>query len=153
MAPNFCWIEPNRLLASSFPADEASLGRLRGEGIAVLINLTDNRHDAEVLASLGLIEVQLPVPDFTAPSAETLGTAIETIARAHDAGHGVAVHCLGGLGRTGTVIAAWLVTRGFDADDAIARVRSLRPGSVETTSQERAVHEFAQRFASQEGRS
>ena len=64
---------------------------------------------------------------------------------------GVAVHCAAGLGRTGTVLAAWFVTQGLSAQNAIARVRRLRPGSVETEEQERAVEEFAKAFGGKSG--
>jgi atypical dual specificity phosphatase len=59
---------------------------------------------------------------------------------------GVAVHCTAGKGRTGTVLAAYLVTTGLSAHAAIDRVRHLRPGSVETPDQEEAVEEFARRW-------
>ena len=55
----------------------------------------------------------------------------------------MAVHCGAGLGRSGTLIAAYLVSQGAAPDDAMAQVRSARPGSIETLEQEAAVHEFA----------
>jgi protein tyrosine phosphatase len=58
----------------------------------------------------------------------------------------VAVHCGAGLGRSGTPIAAYLVSQGAAPDDAIALVRARRPGSIETAEQEVAVHEFARRL-------
>jgi atypical dual specificity phosphatase len=59
----------------------------------------------------------------------------------------VAVHCGGGLGRTGTLLACYLVSaEGLPADAAIARVRAARPGSVETEDQEQAVRRYAERL-------
>ena len=52
-----------------------------------------------------------------------------------------------GLGRTGSVLAAYFVAQGSTAEAAITRVRDLRPGSVETVSQEEAIELFAHRRA------
>lgn len=58
----------------------------------------------------------------------------------------VAVHCALGFGRTGTMLACYLVKeRGLTAGDAIAEIRRLRPGSIETYEQEKAVFQFYQR--------
>jgi atypical dual specificity phosphatase len=54
----------------------------------------------------------------------------------------VLVHCVHGLGRTGTIIAGYLTTCGFTAQGAIDYVRKLRPGSVETEEQEAAIYEY-----------
>jgi atypical dual specificity phosphatase len=70
---------------------------------------------------------------------------MSAIERAHASNMGVAVHCTAGKGRTGTILAAWYVTQGSSAQEAVAKVRELRPGSVETEDQELAVGEFARR--------
>ncbi|EKF61482.1 phosphatase [Agrobacterium albertimagni AOL15] len=48
----------------------------------------------------------------------------------------VAIHCWGGLGRTGVVAADLLMAFGFTADEAISHVREVRPGTIESQEQE-----------------
>ena len=57
-------------------------------------------------------------------------------------GEVLAVHCLAGLGRTGTVLAAWLIYKGLTAAEALRRVRLVDPQYVQSTEQE----EFLQRY-------
>jgi len=80
-----------------------------------------------------------------APTQEQLDRCISAIDRALEKNMGVAVHCTAGLGRTGVVLACYLVTHGLNAQNAMARVRRLRPGSIETEEQAQAVEEFARR--------
>jgi len=54
-------------------------------------------------------------------------------------GERVMVHCRGGLGRAGTVAALMLIECGESAEVAIKRVRTARPGAIETAEQERWV--------------
>jgi ADP-ribosyl-[dinitrogen reductase] hydrolase len=49
----------------------------------------------------------------------------------------VLVHCRGGLGRAGTIAARLLVEHGMEPTKAIATVRAVRPGAIETSDQEK----------------
>ena len=51
----------------------------------------------------------------------------------------IVVHCLGGLGRTGTVAGRLLVEFGDQPETAIKKVREARPGAIETSAQERYI--------------
>ncbi|XP_009075228.1 PREDICTED: dual specificity protein phosphatase 23, partial [Acanthisitta chloris] len=63
----------------------------------------------------------------------------------------VAVHCMLGRGRTGTLLACYLGrARGLAGHDAIRELRRLRPGSIETPEQEQAVISFCQSLSSGE---
>lgn len=58
----------------------------------------------------------------------------------------MAVHCMLGHGRTGTMLACYLAkAQKMNGSDAIWEIRRLRPGSIETREQEQAVIQFCQR--------
>ncbi len=54
----------------------------------------------------------------------------------------VAVHCIAGLGRTGTILACYLVGQGISAEEAITTIRKWRPGSIEISEQEAVIYEY-----------
>jgi atypical dual specificity phosphatase len=112
------------------------------QGISVVVNLHERRHHPARLTRYGLTEIHLPVADFSAPRFEQLEAGVAAISEAIASGKRVAVHCGGGLGRTGTLLACYLVHKGLPAEEAIAHVRALRPGSVETREQAQAVKAF-----------
>lgn len=143
----FTWIEVDRLAACRYPRSAAQIESLRHRGIKVLINLDERPHIDADLAAAGMRQVHLPVPDFTAPSPPDIRRSLDVITESLLRNQPVAVHCRGGLGRTGTLIACYLVTQGADAEAAIRTVRSLRPGSVETSKQVAAVASFAEAHA------
>ena len=141
-APLTSWFEPDQIYACPYP-DAAALHRLAANGIGLVINLETVAHNPVDLESAGLREVHLPCPDFTTPTQEQILTSIATIAQAIAEDTRVAIHCRAGLGRTGTVLACWLVSQGTPAEDAILEVRRRRPGSIETDDQEAAIRTFA----------
>ena len=61
-----------------------------------------------------------PIEDFGLPGRETLETALEALIEAEKAKEKIVVHCIAGMGRTGIVLAAWLLVRhGLPLDEAI----------------------------------
>jgi atypical dual specificity phosphatase len=143
--PNFSWVVPDQLAGMgrpgrSNPLDE-DLAALHELGIALLVSLTESPIPAEAAAPHGIEVLHIPVPDMTAPSMEQLhqftSSAFESVGT-----RPLTVHCEAGMGRTGTFLAAWFVAQGMGADDAIAEIRRLRPGSIETADQEQAVRDF-----------
>jgi atypical dual specificity phosphatase len=106
------------------------------------VSLTDDPPPRRWINEAGLFSIHVPVIDMTAPTVEQIEECLSAIQRAHEKNMGVGVHCGAGLGRTGTMLACYFVSKGMTAKNAIARVRRLRPGSIETEEQERAVEEF-----------
>ncbi len=97
-------------------------------GVAAVVRLNEPRYDARRFLDRGLAFHDLEFEDCTAPPPEV----VDAFLRAVDAAQGaVAVHCKAGLGRTGTLIAVYLVRRcGFAPREALGWLRILRPGSV-----------------------
>src|SRR5262249_652922 len=141
------WSKRPLLAALSRPSSALDFTWLRERGIQVVLSLSEDPPRRDWVNDAGLMVYHVPIVDMEAPTQEQLERCLSAIERAHAQNMGVAVHCTAGLGRTGTVLAAWFVTQGLSAQNAIARVRRLRPGSVETEEQERAIEEFAKEFA------
>jgi atypical dual specificity phosphatase len=141
----FSWIDRPRLAALAWPEAEEELHWLRSQGIQLLVSLTEEAPPRTWINNSGLLLFHVPIVDLEAPTQEQLEQCISAINKAIGNEMGVAVHCGAGLGRTGTVIASYLVDRGTAAGQAIARIRSLRPGSIETEEQAEAVLEVSRR--------
>ena len=134
------------VLGCAYPSTERALAALSESGVRLLVNLHERPHDPARLAHHGLREVHLPVKDFAAPSSCQIERGVGSILRTVAVGEAAAVHCGGGLGRTGTLLACYLASsEGIGAEEAIRRVRALRPGSVETPAQLAAIRAWAER--------
>jgi atypical dual specificity phosphatase len=146
----FSWIEKPLLAALARPSSLEEFDWLRNQGIEVLVSLTEDRPRRDWAEKAGLLVFHEPLEDMEAPTQEQLDRCVSAILRANDHNMGVAVHCGAGLGRTGVVLAAYFVAKGLSASNAIARVRRLRPGSVETDEQAEAVELYARRRKAEE---
>lgn len=136
------WVDEG-VMGRAYPRTDRALAELGRRGVKTVVNLHRRPHDPSRLGRHGLSGVHLPTGDFGAPSQEQLSRGVDAISGARAAG-GVVVHCGGGLGRTGTLLACYLVhEKGIGAEEAIGRVRRLRPGSVETNAQAGAVEAYA----------
>jgi ADP-ribosyl-[dinitrogen reductase] hydrolase len=95
------------------------------------------------LAALGMRWWHLPIRDMETPDArfetrwEHAGAELKGLIAQ---GASIAVHCRGGLGRTGMIAARILVELGTEPAAAIAQVRKVRPGAIETRAQEAFVY-------------
>jgi len=145
---SFSFVVDGAIAGLARPSDDDIAG-LPSLGIAGLVSLTEISLDRDAVASRGLEYLHLPVRDFGAPSMEAVRTFVDFVRRVRaERGGAVAVHCGSGMGRTGTMLACFLVSEGRGAGEAIAEVRRLRPGSIETNGQERAIGDWEARLRS-----
>ncbi len=148
--PNFSWLEEHKLAAMPYPESGDAFTLLWQMGIRVLINLTEEPLPEDILTNVGILAEHIPVVDFTAPTLKQVENALAKIHFYLEKNMPVAVHCMAGLGRTGTVLACYLVGEGKYANEAITAIRRWRPGSIETLDQEMVIYEY-ERFIRSEG--
>jgi protein-tyrosine phosphatase len=133
--PNTYWVTEGRFLAGEYPRNidvGKSVPKLRSlleVGVTFFVDLTEegelSTYDqllTEVADETRLpVEYRrFPIPDVSVPEdAEQMKSILNTIDSALDAGHGVYVHCWGGVGRTGTVAGCWLNRHGHKGPAAL----------------------------------
>ena len=140
---NFSWIEKPLIGAMAAPESREDLEWLRAEGVQILLSLTEDPPRHDWIDSSGLLLFHVPMIDMEAPAVEDIERCVSALNRAYEKQMGTVVHCGAGLGRTGVVLAGYFVQQGLSPAAAVARIRKLRPGSIETAEQAEAVAQFA----------
>ncbi|KAJ8402826.1 hypothetical protein AAFF_G00361400 [Aldrovandia affinis] len=140
--PNFSWVVPNKLAGLAMPRMPAHYQFLLDNGIQHLVCLCERR-PPHYDTCPGVKLHRIKIDDFCAPSIDQIERFLSIVEEANSKGEGVAVHCLLGHGRTGTMLACYLVKeRRITGIDAINEIRRIRRGSIETHEQEKAVVQF-----------
>jgi protein-tyrosine phosphatase len=115
---------------------------LQMRGVTAVVNLRDEFDDAEA----GIAPehyLYLPTVDDTPPTIAQLCQGVRFIHQQIDAGGQVYVHCMLGVGRSVTMVAAYLVATGMTPVDALRTIRRRRPFIQPTVGQEARLVEFA----------
>ena len=116
---------------------------LQSQGVVAVISLNETELDWSSLAPLA--HLRCPVDDYKPPSIQQFEDC-KRFYDEHKTSGIIAIHCNAGMGRTGTVLAAMTLCDDpiLNADDAIAKIRKLRRGSVQTYKQEDGVRAWKQ---------
>jgi len=150
MLVNFSWLVEGQIAGMGRPGgwgggeylvEEIEL--LRQQGVRGIVSLTEESLPADLLELHGMIYLHLPIADMQAPTLEDIASFSAFVAVAEKEQRPVVVHCGAGLGRTGTMLAAYLVARGCEAREALEQVRKQRPGSIETREQEAVLFAYS----------
>jgi Predicted protein-tyrosine phosphatase len=147
----FFWIIKDKLAGSSIIRNENEIKELKEKGITSIVCLVEEheltfkniKEYEESLNKYGIELKHYPIKDFSAPTLEYLVKIIKYLKDKIKENKRVLVHCYGGLGRTGTILAAFLVYyKRIKAEEAISYVRKIRPGSIENYWQEEIIKRF-----------
>lgn len=143
----FLWLKRGKLAGTPRPGIvsdlEHDLAALRRAGISVLITLTQRPMESAPLAAHGLHHLWSPIPDMRAPSLEQATELCVKIEEFLAAQMAVAVHCRAGLGRTGTILACYLIWEGQEALAALESARRIQPNWVQSPEQAEFLEDFA----------
>ena len=139
---NFSWILEGKLAGSAIPTSFDEVQWVMEQGIKSIVTVREEPLDESWTKDVKYIHVlsnDMGVPDFN-----DLVGAVDFIHRriTYD-NEPVLVHCLAGLGRTGVILACYLVKyQNLSADEATQKVREERPGSIQSYPQEEIIFRF-----------
>ncbi|RDD53311.1 MAG: protein tyrosine phosphatase [Candidatus Korarchaeota archaeon NZ13-K] len=144
------WVIPNELAISRMPTRREDLRLIRAAGCRAVVCLATERELApfwggilsyeNAVISEGMDLYFLPVEPGDAPDLREMLDLLSWISSRATRGRPVAVHCFAGVGRAGTVAAAYLIfTRGMTPQAALDYVRRIRPNAVESQRQEESL--------------
>jgi len=112
-------------LASAPDAYSDDLQSLYRAGVRAIVCLLDFPNLAQIYSSAGFAVHIMPVRDGASPTREQFTDFVHFVEHQRSVGQPVVVHCVAGRGRTGTVIAGYLIAHGYTLDAVLAHVRSL----------------------------
>ena len=143
---NFSWVIEKKLAGSGIPVNLPQLLWVAKNGIRSVITVRESPLPTSWLdnTSQKLEYLHLKVDDFCAPNLESLESTVRYIDQQINEEKPVLVHCAAGKGRTGTILAAYLMKQdpNLSSLEAIKKIRVLRPGSIQSEEQISALQSF-----------
>ena len=138
---NFSWLLDETLAGSGMPTTIEEISWVKSQGVKSIITMTEyGLPDSWVD---GIQYLHVPTEDLSAPDIDKIDSTVDYIAERIKNGEPVMVHCAAGIGRTGTILASYLIKyKNMSAEGAIELVRKERPGSIQSESQEIAVSTY-----------
>jgi atypical dual specificity phosphatase len=143
---NFSWLINNKLAGSGMPTTHSEIEWIVKQGVKSIITMTEQPLPDVWIKNVKYLHV--PTEDLSAPDMDKIDQAVDFIHKQIQNNEPVMVHCAAGIGRTGTILACYLVKYNkLSASDAIEKVRKERPGSIQSESQELAISLYSKHIS------
>ena len=149
---NFSWVIKDKLAGSGMPMNYSQFLWVTTHGVKAIVTVREVPLPSKWFSNGNSDDVDyfhLHVEDYGAPSIEEIDNTIDYIQQQISNKKPVMVHCAAGRGRTGTILAAYLIKKeNLTANQAIKKIRSMRPGSIQSDRQEMALYVYEQYLTS-----
>ena len=138
---NFSWLIAEKLAGSAIPTSFDEIKWVLDEGVKSIVTIREEPLDEDWIKDVNYLHIHSN--DMGVPEFDDLTRAVDFVHERITNNEPVMVHCLAGLGRTGTILACYLIKyQKLSADDSIQKVRKSRPGSVQSFPQEEIIFQF-----------
>ena len=138
---NFSWLIDGKLAGSAIPTSKDEIKWVQEQGVKSIVTIREEPLADEWIKDVNYLHVMSN--DMSVPEFDDLIHAVDFIHRRITNNEPVLVHCLAGLGRTGTILACYLVKyQNTSTEEAIQKVREERQGSIQSYPQEEIIFRF-----------
>ena len=139
---NFSWLIEGKLAGSAIPTSKKEIDWMQEEGVKTIVTIREEPLDENWVNEMNYLHVLSD--DMGVPSFDDLKNSVDYVHEKIQNNEPVMVHCLAGLGRTGTILACYLIKyEKKSAEDAIQHVREQRHGSIQSFVQEEMIFQYA----------
>mgnify|MGYP005832325739 CR=1 FL=1 len=141
---NFSWVVDKFLAASEYPDDEKKLKFLKSQGIISIVTLSEKKIDDNLLSKYKFRNLYLPIKDFDIPKLSDVLKFLRWMRLMEKWKVPTLVHCDAGIGRTGTMLAIYFISKGKSAKESLELIKEKRGYKVESLKQESFLYDIAE---------
>ena len=137
----FSWLIENKLAGSGIPTSIDEVQWMIKQGVKSIVTIREETLDESWIKDVNYLHILSN--DMSVPEFDDLIYAVDFIHRRITNNEPVLVHCLAGMGRTGVILACYLIKyQKMSASEATEKIREERPGSIQSYPQEEIIFRF-----------